>query len=100
MKPHSGVNLDEGEWATLVEHFDKVKAVIHGEEVNLRGCKWSHDADEIVKVYIAEWFLNDELLNTDQSALPFTLVNVLLKMQKHIILKMVNIIHRKMEFLK
>ena len=71
MKPHSGVNLDEGEWATLVEHFNKVKAVIHGEEVNLRECKRSHDADEIVKVYIAEWFLNDELLNTDRTALPF-----------------------------
>ena len=59
------INLDEGEWATLVEHFDKVKAVMQGEEVNLRGCKQSHDADEIVKVCPAEWFLNDELLNTD-----------------------------------
>ena len=28
VKPHSGVNLDEGEWAALVEHFDKVKEVM------------------------------------------------------------------------
>ena len=39
--------------------------------MNLRGCKRSHDADESVKVYTVEWFLNDKLLNNDRPALSF-----------------------------
>ena len=63
MKPHSGVNLDEVEWAMLVAHFGKIKVALKGENMRLKGLKRPHDADDDgVKVYQADWFLNGAIV--------------------------------------
>ena len=71
VKPHSGVNLDEVKWATLVSHFGKIKAVLKGENVSLKGLKRPHDADDGVTVYQADWFLNGAIVESDNPSTDF-----------------------------
>ena len=71
VKPHSGVNLDEVKWATLVSHFGKIKVVLKGENVSLKGLKRPHDADDGVTVYQADWFLNGAIVESDNPSTDF-----------------------------
>ena len=71
---HSGVNLDEVKWATLVSHFGKIKVVLKGENVTLKGLKRPHDADDGVKVYQADWFLNGAIVESRQPKCRFLLL--------------------------
>ena len=63
VKPKSGVNMDEMEWAMLVENFPKVKEVLKGKSVDLSACMRSADYEEYIKMYAALWFVDDKPLN-------------------------------------
>ena len=71
VKPYSGVNLDEVEWAMLVELFGKIKVAIKGENVILKGLKRPHDTDDGINVYQANWYLNGVIVETDTSSVEF-----------------------------
>ena len=59
-KPKLGVNMDEMEWAMLVENFTKVKEVLKGKSVDLSACMRSADYEEYIKMYAALWFVDDK----------------------------------------
>ena len=63
VKPKSGVNMDEMEWAMLVENFPKVKEVLKGKTVDLSACTRSADYEEYNKMYATLWFVDDKPLN-------------------------------------
>ena len=63
MKPKSSVNMDEMEWAMLLENFPKVKDMLKGKSVDLSACTRTTDYEEHIKMYTALWFLDDKPLS-------------------------------------
>lgn len=57
---NSGVNLSESEWDALVENFHLLKEMLAGKSVNVAAFKRPHDFNETVKMYVANWYLNDK----------------------------------------
>ena len=76
VKPSTGVNLVDSEWQTLVENFSKIKELLDGQNVNLGDCKRCLDHEGSIKVYLAQWMLNEKVISpnpkeffTEQEAL-------------------------------
>ena len=67
VKPLTGVNLDECEWCTLMKNFTAVKDCLSGKNVDLSKASMLGDEVETVKVYIAEWVLNGEVMDEVQT---------------------------------
>ena len=64
VKPLTGVNLDEDEWAMLTSNFDSIKDFLGGNQNALRNVFIPpKEIDERVKVYRAEWYLKGKLVN-------------------------------------
>ena len=64
VKPLTGVNLDEDEWAMLTSNFDSIKDFLGGNQNALQNVFIPpKEIDECVKVYRAEWYLKGKLVN-------------------------------------
>ena len=64
VKPLTGVNLDEDEWAMLTSNFDSIKDFLGGNQIALRNVFIPpKEIDECVKVYRADWYLKGKLVN-------------------------------------
>ena len=64
VKPLTGVNLDEDEWAMLTSNFDSIKDFLGGNQIALRNVFIPpKEIDERVKVYRADWYLKGKLVN-------------------------------------
>ena len=64
VKPLTGVNLDEDEWAMLTSNFDSIKDFLGGNQIALRNVFIPpKEIDEHVKVYRADWYLKGKLVN-------------------------------------
>ena len=66
VKPLTGVNLDEREWCTLVTNFSAIKDYLSGKKVDLSKTSMLADEVETVKMFIAEWVLNGEVMDEVQ----------------------------------
>ena len=72
VKPNSGVNLDDDEWAMLSYNFDSIKQAFAGKKDAMKDIFTRPKEDRnIVKVYKAEWFLNGTLITNSQSGREF-----------------------------
>ena len=60
--PLTGVNLDEREWCMLVDNFPAIKDCLKGKKVDLSKTVMANQEVETVKVYIAEWMLNGDVM--------------------------------------
>ena len=64
VKPLTGVNLDEDEWAMLTSNFDSIKDFLGGNQNALRNVFIPpKEIDEHVKVYRADWYLKGRPVN-------------------------------------
>ena len=72
VKPLTGVNLDEDEWAMLTHNFASVKDAIGGKKDALKNVFTPpKDNANMVKVYKADWFLNGKLITNSESSREF-----------------------------
>ena len=68
VKAMTGINLDEGEWRMLTEHFNKVKDVLDGKKVNLSEYVVPILSENVmVKTFKPEWVLNGKVVRELQS---------------------------------
>ena len=72
VKPLSGINLDEDEWAMLTLNFTSVKEALDGKKDALKNVFTPpKDASDMIKVYKAEWYLNDKIITNSESGREF-----------------------------
>ena len=62
IKPLTGVNLDEREWCSLVQNFSSIKDCLNGKKINLSLNTLMAPEVETVKVFVAEWVLNGDVM--------------------------------------
>lgn len=68
VKPLSGVNFDEDEWAMLTFNFTSVKDAIAGKKDALKNVFTPpKDDPNMMKVYKAEWYLNGKKITNSES---------------------------------
>ena len=101
VKPLSGINLDEDEWAMLTSNFTSVKEALGGKKDALKNVFTPpKDASDMIKVYKAEWYLNDKIITNSESGREFILVKKQSLMPNAENLNQEWIIHRKMSYQK
>ena len=72
VKPLSGINLDEDEWAMLTFNFTSVKEALAGKKDALKNVFTPpKDVSDMIKVYKAEWYLNGKLITNSESGREF-----------------------------
>ena len=72
VKPLSGINLDEDEWAMLTFNFTSMKEALGGKKDALKNVFTPpKDASDMIKVYKAEWYLNDKIITNSESGREF-----------------------------
>ena len=74
VKTNSGVNLDDDEWGMVSHNFDSIKEAFTGKKDAMKDIFTRPKKDRnIVRVYKAEWFLNNKLITNCQSGREFFL---------------------------
>ena len=72
VKPLSGINLDEDEWAMLTFNFTSVKEALAGKKDALKNVFTPpKDVSDMIKVYKAKWYLNGKLITNSESGREF-----------------------------
>ena len=72
VKPLSGINLDEDEWAMLTFNVTSVKEALAGKKDTLKNVFTPpKDVSDMIKVYKAEWYLNGKLITNSESGREF-----------------------------
>ena len=68
VKPLTGINLDEDEWAMLTFNFESVKQSLAGKKDALKNVFTPpKDTVDLVKVYKAEWYVNGSKITNLES---------------------------------
>ena len=68
VKATTGINLDDGKWRMLTEHFNKVKDALDGKKVNLSEYVAPILSENVmVKTFKPEWVLNGKVVCELQS---------------------------------
>ena len=69
VKPLTGVNLDDDEWAMLTSNFESIKDFLGGNRNALHNVFIpSKEIDECIKVYKADWYLKGKLVNEKKAS--------------------------------
>ena len=69
VKPLTGVNLDDDEWAMLTSNFESIKDFLGGNRNALHNVFIPpKEIDECVKVYKADWYLKGKLVNEKKAS--------------------------------
>ena len=72
VKVKSGVNLDDDEWSMLTSNFGSIKEAFAGKKDAFKNIFTRPKEDmNIVKVYKAEWYLNDKMITNSESGHEF-----------------------------
>ena len=72
VKVKSGVNLDDDEWSMLTSNFGSIKEAFAGKKDAFKNIFTRPKEDmNIVKVYKAEWYLNDKMITNSESGREF-----------------------------
>ena len=72
VKTNSGVNLDDDEWGMVSHNFDSIKEAFAGKKDAMKDIFTRPKEDRnIVRVYKAEWFLNNKLITHCESGREF-----------------------------
>ena len=72
VKVKSGVNLDDDEWCMLTSNFDSIKEAFAGRKDALKNVFTRPKEDmNIVRVYKAEWYVNDKMITNCESGREF-----------------------------
>ena len=54
---NSGVNLDDDEWAVLLDNFEAIKDLLRGKKAELRGVKRKLEESDTITMFTPKWFL-------------------------------------------
>ena len=54
---NSGVNLDDDEWAVLLDNFGAIKDLLRGKKAELRGVKRKFEESDTITMFTPKWFL-------------------------------------------
>lgn len=65
-RKHTGVNLTEQEWNTIVENFHHVKDCLDGKVVNLQECQQPEHVQDGVKMFQATWYVESKPYSSEQ----------------------------------
>ena len=70
--PHSGVNLDDREWSSLMKNFRVIKNHISGKDVDMdKVIEFEPFSKETVKMFVADWVQDGDILPFSYPLKPF-----------------------------